>query len=166
MSIGKKWSISLQRSLILMFPLLQSVERFRRRGYRVKRYFLHWVAIFCFIANFSYNESHESGLSYCGMSGFFALQTGHTNSLCISTKVHSMSGVWIASLDGLRLVYQHAKLKASSAQRSGLSCRYTHMMDSLIGRLFMAASTLICSFNSLRKMLSHIRCHSRARDPF
>ena len=49
MSIGKKWSISLQRSSILMFPLLQSAERLRRRGYRVKRYFLHWWQYFALL---------------------------------------------------------------------------------------------------------------------
>ena len=105
MSIGKKWSISLQRSSILMFLLLQVVECFRRREYRVKRYFLYWMAIFCFITDFSYNEFHESSLSYCEMSDFFALQTGHMNSLCISIKVYLMSGVWITSLDELRLVH-------------------------------------------------------------
>ena len=45
-----------------------------------KKVFLLPFSIFCFVADFSYKESHENGLNYFETSGLFALPTGHTNS--------------------------------------------------------------------------------------
>src|SRR5277367_4578059 len=115
-----------------------------------------------YFADFSYKESHENVLnSFLGI-GLYILQTGSLNNSCISTKVPSMNIPLIASTDGQKSAHLHVKLKASSAHRSGPSCLCTLAMDSMIGRLSMAASTRTYSSSLSNTMLSLIPCLSQA----